>query len=295
MSALAVQRRDGAYPLDDVVRIFKANGLVILREFLAPSTRDALRALLEDKLAAADRRNAVLRLPIYPNADFLLGDVLSVRELERYEYIFFRQELLDVIRALLDTRELVYFGDSSVQFGEGGRGFHKDNVDRYDGTSDDWKGDYGLIRCGFYLQDHVTHSGGLKIRLGSHEIPTHTRGKMADVRTRYGDMVLWSMRLTHSGNNRRIRWLRSVTLHPRLEMLLPAILMAPEQSRRISAFCAFGRPGLHADRYIRNLANRTADYKEYLRRARRRGEAEAIVSRLGVSLRPPDAYYGDLD
>jgi hypothetical protein len=295
MKLLEVERQGGVYPADAVREVFRRYGVVVLRRFMPEHTRDDLRNLLEKTLADADRRGAVLRLPIYPKADYLLGDLLSIRELERYDFIFLKPELLELLRALLGSRDLLYFGDSSVQFGEAGRGFHKDNVDRYDGAKDDWQSDYGLIRCAFYMQDHVTHSGGLKVRLASHNIPTHTKGKMADVASRYGDLVLWSMRLTHSGNNKKVRFPPSIVLHPRLEMMLPAALTAPEQLRRISAFCAFGRQGSHADLYIDNLDVRAADYKAYLQRARKRDEAERILARVGVSLKMPHAYYGELD
>ena len=295
MKLLEVYRQGGVYPLQRVQAVFRKHGIVVLRSFLPEHTKGDLRVLLERALAEANDRNAVLRLPIFPSADFLLGDLLAIRALERYGYIFFNPELLDVLRGLLGSRDLVYFGDSSVQYGPAGRGFHKDNVDRYDGTKDDWKSDYGLIRCAFYLQDHVNHSGGLKVRLGSHNIPTHTKGRMADIASRYGDLVLWSMRLTHSGNNKKLRFPPGAVLHPRLEMMLPSVLAAPEELRRISAFCAFGRPGSHADKYVDNLDVRANDYKAYLQRARKRSEAEPILAKLGVSLKMPHEYYGELD
>lgn len=295
MKHLEVSRRDGRYPADELRAVFQRNGIVVLKQVIPRSLRDELRSLLERKLAQGDAEGKVLRLPLYPNAEFLLGDLLAIRELEQHDYIFFRDEVLDVVRLLLQSRELIYFGDSSVQFGEAARGFHKDNVDRYDGSRDDWQGEYGLVRCGFYLQDHVKHSGGLKVRLASHNYPTHKKGKIADVQTTFGDIAIWSKRLTHSGNTRKLKVLHGIPLHPRLEMICPAVLRAPEQLRRISAFCSFGRPGSHADRYINNLDVRAKDYKEYLRRARRPSEAVPLLQKRGVSLDARFDYYGELD
>jgi hypothetical protein len=292
---IGISRRGGHYPLDEVQNRFRQNGFVVLRELVPRETRDELRALLELKLQDADTRGNVLRLPIYPMAQYLMGDILAIRELARFDYLFFRRELLDLLKQLLNSPELIYFGDSSIQFGEAARGFHKDNIDRYDGSKDDWKGDYGLIRCALYFQDHMRHSGGLKVRLASHNIPIHTRGRILDIGTCYGDVVLWSMRLTHSGNTRRLRGLPGPPLHPRLEAICPAFMRAPEQMRRISAFCAFGRPGSHTDRYIKNLDVRAADYKAYLQRARRPEEAEALLRDLGVQFRSVADYHGELD
>jgi len=125
-------------------------------------------------------------------------------------------------------------------------------------------------------------------------VPTHQVGRIYDVPTQFGDIVVWSMRLTHSGNNRKPRLLTSIPLHPRVEMVWPALLTAPEQQRRISAFCAFGRPGSHLDRYVANLRKREADYLEYFRRARPVEEARPLLAGYGVGFRQPDERYGQL-
>jgi hypothetical protein len=295
MKALEIHKQGNGYPLAQAREQFARYGIFVLKEFIRRETRDELRSILERELARARERGAVRRMPTYPKADFLLGDVLSIRDLARYQYIFFRRELLEVLQHVLETPELVYFGDSSVQYGEAARGFHKDNVDRYDGTKSDWQSAYGLVRCGFYCQDHDRYSGGLKIRLASHDIPIHTRGRIVDIRTSYGDLVVWNMRLTHSGNNKRLRLLHGLGLHPRLERVLPEALARPEQLPRISSFCAFGRPGAHLDRYIENMNERSVDYKGYFQRARRAEEAASILSGTGVTLRRPNDYYGELD
>jgi len=295
MGVLEVRRRDGRYPTEEVVGRFAAHGIVVLKEYLPPGSRDAMRSALESRLEKARHAEGVTTLAEYPAADFLLGDVLAVRELEGFDYIFLRPDLLDTARAILRSEQLLYWGDSSVQFGEGGRGFHKDNVERHDPSHDDWQGDYGLIRCGFYCQDHTEHSGGLKVRLASHNIANHLDGRMYDVPSSYGDLVLWSMRLTHSGNNRRLRALSRVALHPRIEAVAPSWLIAPEAQRRISAFWSFGRPGLHTERYIEKMNARHADYAPYFRRSRRPGEAIALLRRHGVSFAKPNEYYGELD
>lgn len=295
MKALEVSKVRGRYPSDHVLDRFRRNGIVVLKEYLAPSSRDSLRARLENKLQAASHNQGVSRLTDYPRADFLLGDILAVRELGDVDYIFFRDELLDAARAILGTENLLYWGDSSVQFGEGGRGFHKDNVERSDATHDDWHGDYGLLRCGFYFQDHVGHSGGLKVRLGSHNIANHLGGKICDIESSYGDLVVWSMRLTHSGNNRKLRAIPRLALHPRVEAKAPGWMTLPEEMRRISAFCSLGRPGLQTQNYIDKMNSRSADYAPYFQRARRADEAAAILQRRRVSFAKPNDYYGELD
>ena len=295
METFSVQRNQGTYPSDELRYAFEKHGIVVLRDFISSNMQTELRSLLELKLAQAILKDTVLKFPIYPNADFLLGDVLSIRELEKFEYIFFRKELLDVIRTLLSSQELIYFGDSSVNFGESGRGFHKDNVDRSDGNKDDWNGNYGLVRCGFYFEDHVRQSGGLKVRMGSHNITNHKMGTMKDVRMQFGDIAIWNLRLTHSGNNRKMKFRNSVILHPRIEGIIPSFLTVLEEVRRIAAFCVFARPGPHFERYINNFKVREPDIEKYLRHSRNPQDTIRLLTNVGVNFRQPSSCYGDLD
>jgi hypothetical protein len=292
---ISIERRNGEYPLDVARARYREHGLIVLRELLPRGSKDELRTLLENKLRDAAGKSGVSKNPQYPKADYLLGDILSIRALEKFDYIFFNAEAQRVLRVLLENDAPLYFGDSSVQYGEAARGFHKDNVERYDGTKDDWQGDYRLIRCGFYCQDHSAHSGGLKVRVASHNIPTHRKGQMLDVATRFGDLVMWNMRLTHSGNNKRARLFSGLAMHPRFEERWPEALTIPEEHRRIGAFCSFASPGQKLDRYIASLNSREEVYKPYFQRARNIGELDALMSRYGVTFRQPNNYYGELD
>jgi len=295
MKSIEVRRENGKYPLDLVRQAIQTYGIVVLKGLLPKETRAPLRQILESKVGEGRRQAAVLKQTEFPKADFLLGDILAIRELEPYRCIFFQAEVLEVIAAILETPELVYWGDSSIQFGEAARGFHKDNTNRNDGAHDDWTRNYELVRCGFYFQDHVEHSGGLKVRLRSHDIPNHLDGRMADIPAEYGDFVIWNMRLTHSGNNKRLRLPVKLPLHPRLEEVLPTFMAAPEQARRIAAFCSFGKAGTHLDSYIDKMNAREKDYKPYMQFARKSAEAQHMLSQWGVRFRQPNSYYGEFD
>jgi len=306
MKEIEVFRSGGRYALAELSEKYKKYGLIVLKGYFEPGTKEEIRSILTARLDDAKERGEVLKLNEYPSADFLLGDVLSIRGLEKYEYIFFGQELVEIAKRLLQTDALVYYGDSSTQFDAAARGFHKDNVERKDATTGDWKGDYGLIRCAFYAEDHSRHPGGLKVRLSSHNLDfcrsrsdatkiDHNLGKAIDVKSEYGDVVIWSMRLTHSGNFRKLKWFRGVCLHPRFEMMLPDSLAVKEELRRYFLSCAFASPGSHLDRYIENMLVRDADYRQYLERARNATAARAYLAQRGVEFRQPCDFYGRLD
>lgn len=202
---------------------------------------------------------------------------------------------------------MLYYGDSSTQFDQAARGFHKDNTERSNALSEDWVGDYGLIRAAFYCEDHSDHSGGLKVRISSHKveacrslfdktkISAHA-GKSVDVSSEYGDLAFWSLRLTHSGNYRKLKFFPGLSLHPRLEAILPKFLTLDEEMRRYFMSCTFARPGVHFQRYIEKMIQRENDYGPYLKRACNINEAREILDPLNVRLFSDwFSSYGELD
>jgi hypothetical protein len=121
-------------------------------------------------------------------AQMAKGDLLS-KELLRT--ILLDDRILFMVRDLLQSDQLVYFGDSTYQIGTGARGFHRDATDRTFGQGLDYEPGYNLIRVGIYLQDHKKYSGGLKVKAKSHLQPT---GKTLFLDTTAGDVAAWSLK-----------------------------------------------------------------------------------------------------
>jgi hypothetical protein len=197
-------------------------------------------------------------------------------------HLLFCDKVLWIVQALLSHRP-VYFGDSSVNFGHGYTGWHKDNrvSDRKDGGAPDWQGDYDLIRVGVYLQDCAHHSGGLLVRAGSHLNAPHMprwassgggpagalmrrlvafrsrfNGVARFVDSRIGDVVVWTLRTTHAGHAVRVRGMSRLLLDPRVQPMVPGFLQVPQDGFRVAAFATFARPGAHYERYKKYLLGR---------------------------------------
>jgi hypothetical protein len=237
------------------------NGYVILKNFYEKVKVRESRELFIAELNAVnfERKRKITN---YPNLNLFWGDLLSFDSLRGLHYVFFQRELIDLIRTHFDGSNVFYWGDSSAQMGEGLRGFHKDNVARADGTHSDWGSDYSLLRCGFYFQDHVDNPGGLKVRDGSHEYPDIATGRIKDIYSEEGDLVVWNMRLTHSGNFRKLKF-SDKNLDPSFETHLPSWMFRDEGSLRLSCFCAFGTPGAHLDSYLESMRSRPDEYEEH--------------------------------
>jgi hypothetical protein len=172
-----------------------------------------------------------------------------------------------VRKVLLDDRTLniaerilngtpVYFGDSSCIIGNISHGWHKDNADRKDANAPDWQGKYTLIRFGLYLQDHSTHSGGLNVKARSHNSVSVADCKTVYLGTSVGDLVVWNLRTTHSGNGYLLRLWRSLHLSPGTAALLPRSLVAKEERERVAIFFTLGLDDHHLQRYIAYLKSR---------------------------------------
>lgn len=269
---------------------FKEYGYLLMKGVFSAEEMQERRASLEatkDRLIGEGKFQTLVD---FPKAHFLLGDVLAFHEIRAHDFVLFDPRIVESVKQLLGPK-LVYWGDSNVQTGEGIRGFHKDNVDRYDATAPDWQSDYTIVRCGIYFQDHSRHSGGLKVRQKSHNYATHKKGKMVNIPSEVGDVLIWNLRTTHSGNNVRVRGMTGVCLHPRIEMKTPYALRAPEQLNRISMFGSFGTPSNHTDRYIANMVNRS-DYDPYFRNAAYNSELVSMAAARNIEIRRPVDFYG---
>jgi hypothetical protein len=113
---------------------------------------------------------------------------------------------------------------------------------------------------------------------------------MVDINTEVGDLLIWNLRTTHSGNNVRIRGLRGISLHPRLEQKVPHFLRMPEQLERIAMFGTFGAPSSHLERYITWMKGR-GDFDRYWRYAGYNRNLVALAQSRGVELRRPVDFY----
>ena len=184
------------------------------------------------------------------------GDLLSNPRMRR---ALTDGRMVDVARKLLGSDEIVYAGDSSFTINSMQHGFRKDNADRNDAKAPDWQSRYTILRFGIYLQDHEKYTGGLNLRVGSHEQASLQTGKNVYVRNRLGDLAVWSLRMTHSGNGDLRLWpnwggdpkpTRRMGQHPFWWRV------APSPGDRMAVFAALGLDDAHHHRYVDYLKTR---------------------------------------
>ncbi|MBL9037522.1 MAG: phytanoyl-CoA dioxygenase family protein [Archangium sp.] len=224
---------------------FQREGYLLVRGVFSQHEIEQLRSAVTEAAHDAKRKGTVLK-----SHTGEIASVADVASMAGLDHLLFDTRIVSFARTLLGTDQPVYFGDSGIMVGGALRGFHKDNTCRDDGRHIDWLSPYGLLRMGIYLQDHKNFSGGLKIRVGSHQYPDVTTGRILAVPSEPGDVVIWNMRTTHSGHAARLRGLPTLGVQPRFEFRLPPVMLLPEPCERLAVFLTYARRGVHLDAYL---------------------------------------------
>ena len=241
---------------------FDTDGYTLVKGVFSEAEIENIRKLVYEQFEIDKKNGLTFTLPNLPTkARYAKGDLLSKEKLKN---ILLDDRILEIVKTVLGSEDVVYFGDSSYQIGQGLRGFHRDSIDRTNYTGLDWQGnDYSLLRVGIYLQDHKNYSGGVKMKKGTHNKPD---GEGVFVDNEIGDVGTWSYKTIHSGNAVRFKWFPKLSINRATrEGLIPAFLKKPEQKERIAIFMAFSLKTKHLDRYIKEFSLTREDMLAHLR------------------------------
>jgi len=182
------------------------------------------------------------------------GDLLSSNSLSK---VITETRIIDLMKDCLGSKELFYFGDSTFTIDSKGSGFHKDSRDRKKKNSKEYKDiDYSLLRLGVYLQDHTSHSKGLCLRSKSHLYQSVHKGKIINVKSEVGDVVVWKLTTTHSANAGIISSIPNIPFHPFITKFIPDFLKQPYISPRMALFATFGLEDDYSKLYIEYFKTR---------------------------------------
>jgi hypothetical protein len=258
------------------------HGVVLVRQAFSQAMAERARESVEQVVRRAVRDSWVgTTNPGFPGIT-VLGDLLSIEEIRDLDYFVLHPPFIEMARRILGE-EVVYFGDSSIRTGFGGRGFHKDFQEETDPP-------IRMLRFAFYLQAHDRYSGGLKIRLGSHRRVSRHVGPMMNVPSLPGDLVIFDLRTSHTGDNLRLRYLPWLCLHPKVENLVPHQLALPEERHRMVVLWTYSAAGSHIDSYLEWI---TRDRSHWVRTAWNQRHFDMARAR-GLILRPGTEDQGSL-
>lgn len=260
---------------------FRDNGYVVKRSVFSVNEIKTFRERVYEQYKVD--KNLGLTFEAVTSHSYLRlanGCLLSKKNL--YD-ILLDPRIIEFAREVLGSDRIVYWGDSSYQIGTGTRGFHRDCVDKHDFSRPDWLSPYSIIRIGIYLQDHSKHSGGLKVKPGSHE---KAKRRSVFVNTMAGDLVVWNLKLLHSGNAVKLKLFSSLSIdHPTIENLVPSFLKKEQEQERISLFVTFASESPHLYRYISEYQLKRSDTIESLRASVWDQDALKLAEQRGLDVR----------
>ena len=223
------------------------------------------------------------------NTDMLYDEV--------YSSIFLKEKILDVYRELLQTNDIVYYGESHVDFNKPyklglrkttSRGWHSD--DFYNHHYKKSEPTYN-IRGALWYHSNSERSGGTKFLPGSHyyvrpikqlkkiikKILSKTNMNNSLLNTRFllpkniypskKDFLFWDKRLLHSAWAVKLKILKNLVLPPFLENYLSSndalkFLIEENSFPRSLANLDFGKKCDSLDVYLDSYGRRK-DYKSY--------------------------------
>lgn len=239
---------------------FDENGYIVIKNGFTEEEIDKIRSATLASLAIrrAQGKGFTCDKNVSGEEYFGLPELLSVSELAQLDFVALHPKITNLIQQLI-AGPVCYFGDSTAQIGTGDRGFHKDNVDRSDPKGADWQSNYDVLRLAIYTQDTYSHSGGMQLRMNSHLCANRFDGKPKNIRLKKGDLLVWKLTMTHSGNTLLPRICPEFSrILPRITSYLPNWLFKPYEKERVALFMSFGAlNSIHTKNYLRYLEKRT--------------------------------------
>lgn len=169
----------------------ETNGFAIAKNILAKNEILNLREIVKNhfKTKGVPFANGLTQ----PNAAI---------EVPQLEWLFYHPKILSVMRQLLGE-EIIFTSHCDVH-SKTMSGWHKD-----DGMQVMPGGYFGqpmydnpncrVYKVALYLQDHVNNLGGLTVRKNSHRLASINDGQETYLKTRVGDIIIFDVRLTHTG------------------------------------------------------------------------------------------------
>ena len=214
---------------------------------------------------------------------------IEVFEQDLIKKYFFNEKFFQIFREILNCKKLIYFSDSSIALhntvDDAPAGFHVDSRNE----NYNFKEEYPIARLGIYLQNIKDFSGGVKIKPGSHNYYCSTKIKQSiknifeqiiikknkNFKFKFfhkniqpsiepGDLIIWNLRLHHSGASWRYKFNKQVSLPPLVDKLIPKLFKIPPQfeKNRAAIFTVFANGDLDNNENLNNYISRKLEEKK---------------------------------
>lgn len=180
----------GPQAADAMRRALDEHGIFVVRNVLTTAEIDRLRTILRGHLTHGGRRLGLGKTQ--PNA---------AEKVRGLSFIFAHPAILQVMTQVLGESNVAFTGHCDIHMNMLS-GWHKDSGENVPGGY--FTGPYmtapecRVYKVAIYLQDTGPRDG-FTARLGSHRISDLTSGEVETARSRIGDIVVFDVRITHTG------------------------------------------------------------------------------------------------
>ncbi|MEA5509368.1 phytanoyl-CoA dioxygenase family protein [Crocosphaera sp. UHCC 0190] len=248
---------------DNITQIIETNGYVIVKNILSANEIKRLRETVRNYflLQGVPFASGLTQ----PNAAVQVPDV---------NWIFYHPKILAVMSELLGQNNIMFTSHCDIH-SRTLSAWHKD-----DGLTVMEGGYFGyptyneeackVYKVAIYLQDHDNNKGGLTVRKGSHELPKIDDGEEFYIPTKAGDIIVFDVRLTHTGQRDIIPYPSWQKPNQLLQKALNKIFkIPPDQSKkhlkniydklfgeRLSIFFTYGLPNEYTKSFAMNNMKR---------------------------------------
>ena len=245
------------YDINKIKNELDNSGFTFVKNIFSEEEMNHLKSISHKECSLVDYKKGVS------------GDVINNKNIRN---IIFKDSVIDIMRSIVNNKDLVYTFDSQIHCKPNRRIFH---TDARNDEVNPRKNNYPIYRLGIFLQDHKDYSGGIKFRKNSHRrhiinkhliknillgkqnlsdpISFFNFGKIVNARTEVGDLGIWSLRTEHSGGAVIPKLFSNIAFLPFIDNLIPSILKKPEHENRVAIFYTFGEAS--------NCLNNYIDYK----------------------------------
>ena len=176
----------------NITQSLVTDGYVIIKNVLLSDEIKGLKNTIKDHFLYGG-----VKTPLgltQPNAAVGVPDI---------NWLFYHPKILAVMRQLLGQEEIMFTSHCDLHC-RTLSGWHKDDgmtvmEGGYFGFPAYDQEDCKVYKVAVYLQDHNHNKAGLTVRKGSHKLPDINQGEEVYLKTQAGDVVIFDVRLTHTG------------------------------------------------------------------------------------------------
>jgi hypothetical protein len=199
---------------------------------------------------------------------------------ENLSEIILKDRLVQIIKTILETDQLIYWCESGLQYNKPSvKGWHTD--DPLNEINNNFRKTF-QVRIAIYFHSNPKYSGGIKLIPKSHNrirpidflkgffkgryhVNNINKVNLSNSKNFFPnstDILIWDKRLFHSPWATKTKFIKNLSLSPKIEKILPNFLQEPPCFPRSLLAFDIGKKSEELSNYLNNWISVRKDYNE---------------------------------